>query len=215
MASASIPAPLGEPKDPNSISGLSDAEAVRKAHVRGEAYVKAVGRVNDFHALFFGIGAFFYIRYTVLHLMGRITAPWTVKPGWIAYQADLLLAAVLALIAGCGLRRMRSWGFSLELLFLYSFALVWPLAILASSKPISFDEFAAGVALMSALAAPLLDLVDIRRSIVLTPVYRRVIEATPGVRVRSKLPWALRVSSAVLFVVFLGMISRIAANEVP
>ena len=162
--------------------------------------MKAVGVVNGFYGCLFGFYAIGVIRFTVLHLFGRISAPWCVRPGWIALQVNSSFAVPLALAAGYAFYRLKPWALRIESLFLLCYSVQWPLSIFAYSKPTSLGEFIGGLLLVTAFLVPFINLWDVRKSAVFTPEYRRVIAATPGVRVRPKLPWELKLAMLVLLV---------------
>jgi hypothetical protein len=193
MASEPVPAALDQP----------EPEALRRAHSRDEAYIKAVGRLNYLYAVLFILEGSYYLRFTYLYLSGAINAAWTVRPGWLAFQAACFLTAAFALFAGYGFRRLRRWALGAEVLFMYGALFVWVLSIVAARRPTSLPEFAGGLTLMTTLFAPLLNLWDVHRSFVFTPEYLRVISATPGMRIRERIPWAFKLPAIVSFVAFI------------
>lgn len=210
MVSTSVPDPPGAPADrgPSSddadlaaVFGPSDPETIRRTHLRDESYLKAVGRANYLYALFFGAGVVYFMRLTFLQLSGRINAPWSIRPAWIAYEANGGVLALTALVAGYGFRRLRRWAMAAEGLFVVSFLVGLPLSILAQSRPPAAGEFVGEVLLMAAFLVPMINLWDVRRSGVFAPQYRRVVAATPGVRVVARLSWELKLVMLVLFVV--------------
>lgn len=209
MASASAPAPLGDPAHPDiappdaglaAVFGQADPKAIRRAHLRDESYARAVGLTNHLYAVLFVAYDAYLLAMTFLHLSGRIIAPWSVRPGWVALQVNFALMALLAAIAGRGFRRLRPWALRVEALFVLCFLIQWPLSIIAYSRPMGVGYFAGGVALLAAFLVPLINLWDVRDSLVFSPEYRRVIAAMPGLRVRAKLPWELKLLMLVLFV---------------
>ncbi len=208
MTSDSVPSPLGNPTNPidpsageaPAASEESSPEAVRRAHLGEEAYVKAVGGVHYIYAVLFILHAGYFLRLTYLHLTGKISAPWSVRPGWIALQLDWCLVILLTLVAGYGFRRLKPWALWMEGLFVFTFLTIWPLSIFAYSRETSPSEFAGGVLLMAALLVPLIGLWDLRESILFTPAYGRAITATPHAEVRARLPLELKILTFLLIV---------------
>ncbi len=178
-------------------------EALRKTHANKEAYVKAVGAVNYFYAIFFGLGAAYFVHFTVSHVSGTISASWSVRPGWLALQADLCLTAIVALIAGVGLRHLTPWALGAESLFVLCLVAQMPLAIFAYSKQMDIGDLTGGIALLMAFLAPLINLWDVRKSVLFSPAYRHAVESTPEVSVGAKLPWELALSAIGFFVLYL------------
>lgn len=210
MASPSLPSlpddlgnsgSVAADEDFAAIFGESDPKAIRRAHLRDESYLKAVGKVNYLYAVLFVAYDACFLYWTVRHLSGKSIAPWSVRPGWLALQANFGIMAVLSLLAGYGFRRLKPWSMPVEALFVLCFLIQWPLSIIAYSKPPSLGYFAGGVLLLAAFLVPLINLWDVRGSLVLTPGYGRVVATTPGVRVKAKLSWELKLMMLVLFVV--------------
>jgi hypothetical protein len=215
MSSAPIPAPFDDPVNPTSVPlgadsatplDESEAKTKRRAHSRDESYVKAVGRMNYLYALLFAVQAAWSIHFAYLHLSGAISADWSVQPRWLTFHVILCLTVILALVAGYGFRRLERWALGAEALFSVCALFVWAILVFASRKPSSFAafalEFAGGIALMVALFAPLLNLWDVRKSTVFTTEYRRMIVATPSIRIRGRLPWELKIPAILFFVIF-------------
>jgi hypothetical protein len=209
MARPSVPAPPDDRANPGSVAadegfaavfGEAGPKAIRRAHLREESYLKAVGKVNYVYAVLFVAYDAFFLYWTVRHLSGKLVAPWSIRPGYLALQANFGIMAVLSLIAGYGFRRLRPWAMRVEALFVLCFLIQWPLFIVAYSEPPGLGYFVGGVLLLAAFLVPLINLWDVRQSPVITPEYRRVIEATPGARIRGRLPWELELIMLVLFV---------------
>ncbi len=182
---------------------ILNPEALRSAHASEEAYVKAVGAVNYFYAILLGLGAAYFICITVLHVSGSIGAAWSVRPGWLAFQADLCLTAIVALIAGVGLRHLTPWALGAESLFVLCLVALLPLGTFAYSKRLGIADLAGGVALVMAFLAPLIKLWDVRKSILFSKAYHRAVESTPETSVRGKVPWELTLSAIGFFVLYL------------
>jgi hypothetical protein len=194
------PTSIAEDEGVAAVFGESNPKVIRKAHLREESYLKAVGKVNYVYAFLFVAYDAFFLYWTVGHLSGKINAAWSVRPSYVALQANFGIMAVLSLIAGYGFRRLKPWAMQVEALFVLCFLIQWPLFIIAYSEPPSIGYFAGGVLLLSAFLVPLINLWDVRQSPVMSPEYGRVIAATPGVRIRGRLSWELELMMLVLFV---------------
>ena len=160
-----------------------------------------MGQGNYLYALLFGASGAYLIRLAFLHVSGEISAEWVVRPGWIALQAISCTMAALALAAGYGFRRLEPWALRVEACFVLCYLIYFPLYIFASSRTMSLSELASGVLAFTALLVPLIDLFDMRKSDVFTPEYRSIVAATPGVRVKAKLPWPLKLLALALLVI--------------
>ena len=177
-----------------------------------------MGLVNYFYVIYFGGFSFYFTSFTYLHMIGEVNAPWSVRAGWLAFQADLWVTAALALVAGFGFRRLKPWALWVEALVVLCCLAHLPASIFAYSifdysTPMGLGYVAAGVSLTAALLVPLLNLLDSIRSDVLSPEYRRVIAATPGVRVRAKLPWELKLPALLFLAIYLVICTFMAALE--
>ena len=210
MASPSYPSSPGESTNLAPVSasddlaiptGLSDPEAIQRTHLREEAYAKTVGKVNYLYALLFGASGAYLIHLAFLHVSGEISAAWVVRPGWIAVQAVACMIAALALAAGHGFGRLEPWALRVEACFVLCYLIHLPLYIFASSRPMSLGELASGVVACTALLVPLIDLFDLRKSEVFTPEYRSIVAATPGVHIKAKLSWQLKLLMLALLVI--------------
>lgn len=221
MASSSVPASPGDPANAApqtandhfaAVFGQSDPEAIRRAYLREEAYVKAVGIMNYLYFIFFGAFSAYYVGIALLHRSGKVSAAWSVQPGWIALESNGCVMAILALAAGYGFRRLKHWALRVEAFFVLCCLFYMPLSIFAYSQPMGIGYLAAGISLMSALLVPLLNLWDVRKSRLFTPEYRRVVAMTTGVRVRARLPWELKIPAILLMVLYLIICSYMAAR---
>ncbi len=222
MSSSSVPSPIGDLTDLTSASGSEDLatlfgrpklEEIRRTHAPEEAYLKAVGLVNYLYVILFGSSAAYLTWMTYSHLTGKVSAAWSVRSGWIAFQANLWVTALLALIAGFGFRRLKSWALWVEAWVVPCCLTLVPASVLAGYTVTTVGSIAAGCSLIAAFTAPLLNLLDSMGSSVLTPEYRRVIAATPGVHVRAKLPWALKLPALLFLAIYLIICTFMAALE--
>ena len=92
-----VPAPIPPPL-PDSI--ISDAEAIRKAHLTREASIQSIG------TLYF-IGAFIGCAAGVLAVMSGHGRPLAVRVGMLLV---FVLLAAFQVWVGIGLRRLRPWA---------------------------------------------------------------------------------------------------------
>jgi hypothetical protein len=202
------PNPFAPPRaDFSDRSGSFDREAeeLRRAHVRDESYVKALTIINFIYFLLYGASAAYYEWILISHLNGRVSAPWIVRPGFVLLQSILCSMPVLALGAAVGFLRRKRWALVLELLFTVCLFLNWMLAPLVATKAPSVLEFIATGAFVLAIAAPMLNVWDLRRSIVFAPEYDLAVAATPRVEVRPKLSGELKLITIVLHFVWVGL----------
>jgi hypothetical protein len=191
----------------------TEAEAIRQANRGDEAYLKAMGLGHLALAVCLSTGAFYYLTIAVMHAQGDWSAPWIVRPGWIAFQGNHWVMAIAAAFAGYGFLRYRLWAFRVEALFLLCLFFWWLLTILLPTKALTVPEFLVWTFLLLAVAVPLWRLPDVRQSVVMQPDYQRVIKATPHIRVKHKIPTRLRIISgfflvAAIICVYLAMPGR-------
>jgi hypothetical protein len=166
----------------------ADVAAVRRAHLAEESYIKALGIVNYVYGFLFGASALCWLGLAILHASGRISAPWILRPGWVAVGVNQWISAILALGAGYGFRRLRRWALPAEMLLALCWLISWLLVFLVPSRPGAFLGILAIACFNIALAAPMLDLWDIRRSVVFDEDYRRIIAGTSTIRAGARLP---------------------------
>lgn len=187
--------------------GIGDpqAEALRRVHIQEESYVKALAIVNFVYVFWFGAVAANLEWILFAHLRGGVSAPWIVRPGYVAMQVVSCGLPIFALGAALGFFRRRSWALRFELLTALCLLLSFALDPLIRSTPTSALLFIASTALVAALAAPMLNVWDLRRSAVFTPEYALAVAATPHIKARPKLSVGLTLSTVVLFLVATGL----------
>ena len=168
-------------------AGEPTAETVRRAHLAEEAYAKALEIVNYFYGLLFAVPALVLIGLAVLHAAGTISAPWISRPGWLAMIVVLSAMAILATMAGYGFRRLRRWALGTEALVALCGLIWYFLWFLIPAQP-NVYQILMGTSFLLALASPMLDLWDIRRSVIFEGDYQRIIAATPSIRATPRLP---------------------------
>jgi hypothetical protein len=190
-----------------------DPAVVRRAHLKDESYVKAVGIVNYLYSVLFAGAASYYLFLAFQHSAGRISAPWVLRPGWIALITVLWLMAISSGVAAYGLRRLRSWALLVEVLVALCWLIWYFLGFVVPTKQSSLLANIGGTALLIALASPMLNLWDARRSAIFGRDYRRVIAATPSIRASENLPLELWLVAALFLFVALVLICIGVARE--
>jgi hypothetical protein len=193
--------PYATPKTDGEMPwGLGDprAEEARRAHIEEESYLKAVGIANYLYVFWFGASACYYLGMMVLHVIGRLSAPWILRPDWLVVEANLAILTGAALVAGLGLRRMKPMALRAEALVVLSMIISWLLSFFMSSRPMSGLAFVAVLCLQAGIAMPMLNVWDSRYSTVLGSDYAQVIKVTPHIRPRAKLPLEIKAIMAVL-----------------
>ncbi|MHB1558238.1 MAG: hypothetical protein ACYC61_12320 [Isosphaeraceae bacterium] len=199
--------PLGTGEGTEAGSGGLDPESIRQAHRGDEAYVKGVGRLNVVFALFFLFLISLQAYYLVLHLRGQALAPWSVSPGWLAYDTVGAIVAVLALVAAYGMWRLRSWALRVEVLFVAGSLLHLLLAIVVPSRKIPVSEMVGMAMFLAGMLVPLVNLLDLGGSPIFTPEYREAVAATgKSVRVRARFPWAIKIPTLALILIALALL---------
>jgi hypothetical protein len=178
-----------------------EAEDLRRAHFEEESYVKALAITNLVYFLLFGAMAAYLEWFFISQLKGLAGAPFVVPPGYVAKQFIVCSMPFFALGAALGFLRRKRWALALELLITVCLFLIWLLEPLTRSKPGSVTEFIGTGALVLAIAAPMLNVWDLRRSIVFALEYDLAVAATPNIEVRPKLSDGLTPITIVLFVV--------------
>jgi biotin transporter BioY len=170
-------APKTDLADPWSV-GPPEALALRRAHRREESLVKGLAIANLFYTLFFGVSAVIEASSLIGHLTGRMNAPWMVRPARIVMSVLMVSMAVAALGATWGfLRRKRSaLGYELAL------AVCWFLFVAIDPFTLSTPRPAlAYLGLIAAhlmLAAPMLSVWSLQRSVLFDAEYSEVIAET-------------------------------------
>jgi hypothetical protein len=198
------PNPFAPPRtDLSYRSGALDREAedFRRAHVKDESYVKALTITNFIYFLLFGYNAAYNEWIFISQLKGLVGTPFIVTPGYVANQFIICSMPVFALGAAIGFLRRKRWALALELLMTVCLFLIWMLDPLIRSPAPSVREFIATGAFVLAIAAPMLNVWDLRRSIVFSPEYDLAVAATPNIKVRPRLSNGLPLITIVLFVV--------------
>ena len=148
----------------------------------------------------------------LLDASGKVLTPGLSQISGIFYITNLWSMAMLSIIAGVGMRRLKPWAVRIESLLALSWLISWFLAFVVSSEINSFLHILSVAFTYLTLAPPLLNLPDVRRSIIFDREYTRVIDATPFIRVKPRLPLELKVAS-VLFLVLSSILDYLSANQ--
>jgi hypothetical protein len=194
-------APPVTQEDPWTI-GDPAAVAMRRENQKDEAFLKAMGILNYFYALFFGYSFAFNVSYPILYALRRMDAPWSIQPHWILPLVLNLLLTILAAVAGYGFRRLKPWAFRVEAILAICWLILWFTTSFYHHRtaPMWIAEVFVVLFLFLAFAAPMMNLLDLRHSVVVEPTYQTVIEATSHVRVRAKFPLEPKLVSGFLLV---------------
>jgi hypothetical protein len=198
--------PASTGQDAEHAAPSDDPEVVRRAHLTEESYVKALGIINYIYFFLFGSSASYWLILAIQHATGRISAPWVLRPGWIAVITDLWITTILAGVAGYGLRRLRPWALVVEALFVLCWLIWYFLGFVVPTRQSSLLAIIGGTAFLVALAAPMLNLGEVRHSVIFDRDYRRIIKATPSIRARAKLPRELWLIAVLFLIVGLVLI---------
>jgi hypothetical protein len=192
--------PTHELADPWNI-GDPGTVALRRAHRRDEAHVKALSIANFVYGLLFAWGAYTEIKILIDHLTGQASAPWILLPARLAMIVFETSMPIAALAAAFGFFRRRRWALWFELTFVACWFMMQALEPLIRSAPRPALEFIGLMAANIALAAPMLSAWKLRGSGVFDPQYSDAILATPHIRIRPKLSLRLTLTMIVLFLV--------------
>ena len=66
-------------------TGDLELEAIRRANLADEAYLKILVRANFVIAAMICAFGGYYLSFPIRHALGQIDAPWVGKPNWIAF----------------------------------------------------------------------------------------------------------------------------------
>ena len=183
-----------------------EMEKIRRAHVAEESYVQALELLNCVYILLFGAYGCYCSCVLVGHLTGRTSAVWILRPDWIALQIGQVGIVVLGIVAVRALRNLAKWACRLEallVLFLFICMALGLLIIPLTGNNFDLLSFFANSLFGLFLATPTFNLLDLRKSVIFERDYRRVIAATPHIKVYPKLPGDLIVIMVLSFVGFL------------
>lgn len=178
---------------------------IRHANRSDEACLKALVRWNIVVAVLVASMACFYLSYLVRHALGQINAPWVFKWNYLAYDAFLIIAPVLGVIGAVGLDRRKPWAMRVQIVLVMDLLLAWVLPLINRNSSPPLEVYLQGWIFTLCLTLPFLNLVDLRKSVVLGPDYLRVLDKTSYIRVEAKLPLWQRLLVAALVILFIGI----------
>ncbi|WP_165072737.1 hypothetical protein [Paludisphaera rhizosphaerae] len=189
------------PIDANRYWKFKDADAYTGSadDLRGidaaptEAALRAVGMV----CYFSGVGWFVHVVWcsmiAVRHSQGRLLAPWSVHPLYLAMDGTLLVASIAGLVTGYGLRRLRSWSRRSAAVMVAAFFTFIALNLAWSSrKGIVLADLTVDVCACTILVLPMLALLLEGVGPLLTSAYAETVRRTPHIKVRSRFPTEIR-----------------------
>ena len=194
-------AELGEPWG----KGDPELEAIRRANLPEEAYLKMLVRANLGAAVLFGAAACYFLSFPIRHALGQIDAPWVYHPNWVVFFALLSAAPILSALGAYGLHRRKPWAIRVVSMLVFVYLIIWVFPLLNRATPAPVLHFVTGAVMALAVTIPFLNLWDLRHSAVLGRDYVRVMDATSYVRVKPKLPLSLRLIMIALALISLGL----------
>jgi hypothetical protein len=183
----------------------SDIQALRRELAPLESSAKAVGIVCIVWAIFEVAMVAYYGGWTVLVKLGAISTFWPFSPTANVGIALAAPVAVAGLEAGRGLHRLHLW--STWALGVYALALFLQFAFIACAD---LQRGAPMVALMTValgamLLTPVIALCRLDLGSILSKQYSRVVADTAYIRVRAKLPLAVRCVMTLLLLTAFGL----------
>lgn len=140
--------------------------------------------------------------FLVSHLLGRVNAAWTLNSGYVVFRLILFASTIIALAAAYGFLKRKRWALRLEFLVVLCFLLVWAIEPLIRVKPYSILEFLAHTVFLLLIASPMLNVPELRGSVVFDPEYTHTVEMTSYIRVGPDLSLDLKLIAIAVFVVF-------------
>jgi len=88
----------------------SPAEVMRFRHARTEGNLKALGIFLLLLGAAWVVQSQYYMSIAYLHVTGSVSAPWIVKPFYVASIAMNFLLGIAAIATGYGLLWRRGWS---------------------------------------------------------------------------------------------------------
>ena len=183
-------------------------EAIRRAHLTEESYIKALVRWSLVPTVLSAIQACYFLSYAVRHALGVINAPFVSDPIWLAILTLLVALPVLGILGAFGLQRRKRWALRVEMLFVVGLLIFWVLPLLnRRPTPAPASEYFLGWTYALLMTIPFLNLVEIRNSFVLESDYLRVMDATSYIRAEPKLPLLLKLIMVALGLLLIAILS--------
>ncbi len=197
---ARAPRPFWKVRDPAKLTG-TEAEALRMAFAADEAHLKALGWVNLIFAFNFAYSMGNFMMLAFRTAKGMILTPWAHTTYYIAVIRLHPILVMSATIAAFGLYRRRGWSTWAEFAFALTFAAFMGLTI---GHDLWIGE--AAEAVLTALGSlfyflPMTILLRPGYSTVVSAEYEQAVQDTPYIRVRAKLPRALKIKLAALILI--------------
>jgi hypothetical protein len=186
-------------------AGDPELEAIRRANLTDEAYLKVLVRANIWIAAMICAFGGYYFSFPVRHALGQINAPWVAKPNWVALFGLLLFMPILAILGGYGLQRRKPWAIFVETLLVLSLLIFWVFPLLNRDEPTPLLHFVEGALFGLSITTPFLNVWDLKDSAVFRRQYLQVIDATSHIQVKAKLPLSLRLMMGAFALIFVGL----------
>jgi hypothetical protein len=191
--------------------GPPEALELRRAHRREESHVKGLAIINFAYAVLFGIAAFQEVSILIGYLAGQVNTPWIVRPARITSLVVSVCMPIAAFGAAYGFLRRKRWALRWELVFAALWFALWHLEPLFRSRPRPLLEFLGLAAGNLMLAAPMLEVWFLRRSVVFDAEYSNAIAETRHIWFWPRVSAKVVLVAFVLFVVacvLIGMSQR-------
>ncbi len=186
-------------------TGDPELEAIRRANLTDEAYLKILVRANlVIAAMICAVGGY-YFSVALRHAFGQIDAPWVAKPNWVALDGLLVIMPILCILGGYGLHRRKPWAIFVETLLVLSLLIFWVFPLLNRDEPTPLLQFVVWAVFGLCVTTPFLNVWDLKDSAVFRSDYVQVVEATSYIKVKAKLPLSLRLMMGAFALIFLGL----------
>jgi hypothetical protein len=186
-------------------TGDLELEAIRRANLTDEAYLKVLVRANVVIAAMMCAFGGYYLSFPVRHALGQINAPWVTKPNWMALYSLVVIMPFVSILAGYGLHRRKPWAIFVETVLVLNLLICWVFPLVNRDEPSPFMHFVAGAVFGLCVSTPFLNVWDLKDSAVFRSDYLQVVEATSHIRVKAKLPLSLRLMMGAFALVFVGL----------
>ena len=189
-----------------SITDESETEGLRRKLAPLESFAKAVGIVCIIFASYDVVTVVYYAGWAILAKSGAIATTWPFhRPAANIGIALAVPVSVTGLTAGYGLRHLRSW--SSWTLGAYSLALSLQLVVLAYNDHQRGEPKVAlmMLALGAMLLTPVVALWTLDLSSILSKDYDRAVADTPDIRIKAKLPLAVKCVMALFLFIVIGL----------
>ena len=145
-------------------TGDLELEAIRRANLTDEAYLRILVRANFVIAAMICAVGGYYLSFPVRHALGQIEAPWIAKPNWIAFYALLVVMPVLCILSGYGLHRLKPWAILVETVLVLTLLIFWVFPLLNREDPTPIMHFVVGAIFGLCVATPFLNAWDLKDS---------------------------------------------------